>query len=356
MMSQTSVELLRELTQADAIPGHEEEVRHIFRSRLEGVGAIQKDRLGSIFCTKNGSIASPRILLDSHMDEVGFIVQSVTSAGYVKFLTVGGWWAHTLLAQRVKILTKQGKVSGIIGSTPPHLLSTGSRDKVLDIKDLYIDIGAESAEQAMERFGVKPGCAIVPYGPFMPMSNPKLFSAKAFDNRVGVGLVIETLQQLGDHPNTVIGTGSVQEEIGLRGARTVTVAADPDVAIVLEGPPADDLPGANSDTLQGKLGGGVQIRLYDPSMIANPRLTELTIETATAHQIPHQIAVRTSGGTDAGAIHQVGRGVPSIVLGVPARYVHSHVSIINIDDYRAALDLLLYLIPQLDASTVDSLV
>ena len=354
-MSQTSVELLRELTQADAIPGHEEEVRHIFRSRLEGVGAIQKDRLGSIFCTKNGSVASPRILLDSHMDEVGFIVQSVTSAGYVKFLTVGGWWAHTLLAQRVNILTKQGKVSGIIGSTPPHLLSTGSRDKVLDIKDLYIDIGAESAEQAME-FGVKPGCAIVPYGPFMPMSNPKLFSAKAFDNRVGVGLVIETLQQLGDHPNTVIGTGSVQEEIGLRGARTVTVAAEPDVAIVLEGPPADDLPGANSDTLQGKLGGGVQIRLYDPSMIANPRLTELTIETATAHQIPHQIAVRTSGGTDAGAIHQIGRGVPSIVLGVPARYVHSHVSIINIDDYRATLDLLLYLIPQLDASTVQNLV
>ena len=355
-MSETSVELLEKLTQADAIPGHEGEVREIFHSRLQGVGDIQKDRMGSIFCTKNGSVTSPRILLDSHMDEVGFIVQSVTNAGYVKFLTVGGWWAHTLLAQRVNILTKQGKVSGIIGSTPPHLLSAGSRDKVLDIKDLYIDIGAESAEQAMEQYGVNPGCAIAPYGPFMPMSNPKLFSAKAFDNRVGVGLVIETLQQLGDHPNTVVGTGSVQEEIGLRGARTVTVATEPDVAIVLEGPPADDLPGANSDTLQGKLGGGVQIRLYDPSMIANPRLTELAIETATAHQIPHQIAVRTSGGTDAGAIHQVGRGVPSIVLGVPARYVHSHVSIINIDDYRATLELLLHLIPQLDASAVDRLV
>ena len=355
-MNQTSVELLKELTQADAIPGHEGEVRQIFHSHLEGVGAIQKDRLGSIFCTKSGNAANPRVLLDSHMDEVGFIVQSVTGAGYVKFLTVGGWWAHTLLAQRVNILTKQGKVSGVIGSTPPHLLSAGSRDKVMDIKDLYIDIGAESAEQAMEEYGVKPGCPIVPYGQFIPMRNPKLFSAKAFDNRVGVGLVIETLQQLGDHPNTVIGTGSVQEEIGLRGARTVTAAAEPDVAIVLEGPPADDLPGASSDTLQGKLGGGVQIRLYDPSMIANPRLTELTIETATAHQIPHQIAVRTSGGTDAGAIHQVGRGVPSIVLGVPARYVHSHVAIINIDDYRATLDLLLHLIPQLDAGIVDNLV
>ena len=355
-MSETSVELLEELTQADAIPGHEEEVRQLFRSHLKGIGDIQKDRLGSIFCTKSGSAERPRILLDSHMDEVGFIVQHVTGAGYVKFLTVGGWWAHTLLSQRVNILTKQGKVAGVIGSTPPHLLSTGSRDKVMDIKDLYIDIGAESAEQAMEEYGVKPGCPIVPYGPFMPMRNPKLFSAKAFDNRVGVGLVIETLQQLGDHPNTVIGTGSVQEEVGLRGARTVAAAAEPDVAIVLEGPPADDLPGSSSDSLQGKLGGGVQIRLYDPSMIANPRLTELTIETATAHQISHQIAVRTSGGTDAGAIHQVGRGVPSIVLGVPARYVHSHVSIINIDDYRATLDLLLHLIPRLDSTAVDNLV
>ena len=355
-MSHESVALLMELTQADAIPGHEEEVRQIFHSRLKRVGVIQKDRLGSIFCTKGGNSEKPRILLDSHMDEVGFIVQSVTGAGYIKFLTVGGWWAHTLLAQRVNILTKQGKISGVIGSTPPHLLSAGSRDKVMDIKDLYIDIGAESAEQATEEYGVKPGCPIVPYGPFLPMRNPKLFSAKAFDNRVGVGLVIETLEQLGDHPNTLIGTGSVQEEVGLRGARTVAAAVEPDVAIVLEGPPADDLPGASSDTLQGKLGGGVQIRLYDPSMIANPRLTELTIETAAAHQIPHQIAVRTSGGTDAGAIHQVGRGVPSIVLGVPARYVHSHVSIINIDDYRATLDLLLRLIPQLDSDIVDNLV
>ena len=355
-MSEKSVELLEELTQADAIPGHEEEIREIFHSHLQGIGDIQKDRLGSIYCTKSGSAANPRILLDSHMDEVGFIVQHVTAAGYVKFLTVGGWWAHTLLAQRVNIMTRQGKATGVIGSTPPHLLSAGSRDKVLDIKDLYIDIGADSAEQAMEEYGVKPGCPIVPYDPFMPMRNPSLFSAKAFDNRVGVGLVIETLQQLGDHPNTLIGTGSVQEEVGLRGARTVTAAVDPDVAIVLEGPPADDLPGSSSDTLQGRLGGGVQIRLYDPSMIANPRLTELTIETATAHQIPHQIAVRTSGGTDAGAIHQVGRGVPSIVLGVPARYVHSHVSIINIDDYRATLDLLLHLIPRLDSTAVDNLV
>lgn len=353
-MTQKSIELLTSLTQADGVPGHEAEVREIFRSELTGVGTIATDRLGSIFCTRVGCAESPRILLDSHLDEVGFLVQRVTEAGYVKFLPLGGWWTHTLLAQRVTISTKSGKVPGIIGSVPPHLLGAGAREKVVEMKDLFIDIGAESAEQAMEEFGVLPGCPITPYGPFQPMKNSKLFAAKAFDNRVGVALVIETLLGLPEgHPNTVIGAGSVQEEVGLRGAKTVTASVQPDIAIVLEGPPADDTPGLDSGAVQGKLGGGVQIRLYDPSMIVNPKLGESVIETAKQHQIPYQIAVRQSGGTDGGSIHQVGAGVPSIVLGVPARYVHSHVSIINIDDYAATLELLSHLVREIDTSVVE---
>ena len=355
-MDETSIGLLKELTQAAGIPGHETEVQALFQSQLAGVGPIDKDRLGSIFCTKHGDAENPRVLLDSHLDEVGFIVQRVTDSGYVKFLPVGGWWAHTLLAQRVNIITKHGKVPGVIGSIPPHLLGAGSREKLMEIDNLFIDVGAENDSQAAEVFGVQPGCAIVPYGPFMPMKNPKLFSAKAFDNRLGVALVIETLHKLDGHPNTVIGAGSAQEEVGLRGARTVAQTVEPDIAIVLEGPPADDTPGGDNDAMQGKLGGGVQIRLYDPTMIPNPRLCEFVVETAKAHQIPHQLAVRQSGGTDAGSIHQVGHGVPAIVLGVPARYIHSHVSIINIDDYSATLDLLLYLLPKLDQATVDSLI
>lgn len=355
-MDEQSIELLEELTQAAGIPGHETEVKAIFQSRLAKIGPINKDRLGSIFCTKQGDARSPRVLLDSHLDEVGFVVQRVTDAGYVKFLPVGGWWAHTLLAQRVNIVTKHGKVPGVIGSIPPHLLGAGSREKVMDIQSLFIDIGADSDKQASDEFGVVPGCPIVPYGPFLPMKNPRLFSSKAFDNRLGVALVMQTLLGLGKHPNTVIGAGSAQEEVGLRGARTVAQIVQPDVAIVLEGPPADDTPGTDSDAVQGKLGGGVQIRLYDPTMIPNPRLCEYVIETAKAHQIPHQLAVRQSGGTDAGSIHQVGSGVPSIVLGVPARYVHSHVSIINSDDYSATLDLLLHLVPKLDEYTVNSFV
>ncbi len=349
-MSQESIELLQLLTQADSVPGHEAEVREIFRAELMGTGTIGTDRLGSIFCTCVGSAAFPRILLDSHLDEVGFIVQWITESGYVKFLPLGGWWAHTLLAQRVTISTKSGKVPGFIGSVPPHLLGAEARDKVVDMKELFIDIGAENREQAEEEFGVLPGCPIAPYAPFQRLKNSKLLAAKAFDNRVGVALVIETLLGLKEHPNTVIGTGSVQEEVGLRGAKTVAQCVNPDIAIVLEGPPADDTPGLNSDAVQGKLGAGVQIRLYDTSMLVNPNLGEFVIETARRHHIPYQIAVRHSGGTDGGSIHQVGAGVPSIVLGVPVRYAHSHVSIINIDDYFATLKLITHLIEEIDTS------
>ena len=136
-MNETSIELLKSLTQADGIPGYEDEVRDVFREAVSGVGPVETDKLGGIFCTHAGSTDHPRILLDSHLDEIGFVVQNVTDNGFVKFLPLGGWWAHTLLAQRVTITTKLGKVPGVVGSTPPHLLS-GSRDKVLDMKDLVL--------------------------------------------------------------------------------------------------------------------------------------------------------------------------------------------------------------------------
>ena len=351
-MSDTSIELLKSLTQADGIPGYETEVREIFRDTLTDVGPINTDRLGSIFCTHAGAAEYPRIVLDSHLDEIGFVVQNVTDNGFVKFLPLGGWWAHTLLAQRMTITTKLGKVPGVVGSTPPHLLS-GSRDKVLDMKDLFIDIGAENEEQARDEFGVLPGCPIAPYGPFMPLKNDKLFSAKAFDNRVGVAIVIEAMLRLETHPNTVIGAGSVQEEVGLRGAKTMAAGVEPDLAIVLEGPPADDTPGLSVGNSQGKLGGGVQIRIIDSSMIVNPKLADFVVETAKQHDIPYQLGVRQAGGTDGGAIHQFGRGVPSVVLGVPSRYIHSHVSIINIDDYTAALELTMHLVRAIDASVFE---
>ena len=157
------------------------------------------------------------------------------------------------------------------------------------------------------------------------------------------------------HPNRLVLTGTVQEEVGLRGAKSAAFHAKPDVAIVLEGPPADDTPGFSRAESQGRLGGGVQIRLFDPTAIANPRLVQLAIETAKAENIPHQVTVRRSGGTDAGSFHLANSGVPTVVLGVPARYIHSHNAIIDVNDYLHLVSLTVALARKLDAATVESL-
>jgi putative aminopeptidase FrvX len=353
-MNDASIDLLEELTQADGVPGHEREVAAIFERRLAGVGAIRRDRLGSIACIRKGPEGGPRILIDCHMDEVGFLVHSITAKGYVKFVAVGGWWPHTLLAQRVRIGTAHGKISGIIGSIPPHLLSADAREKVMKLEDLFIDIGAKDRAQA-EAWGVRPGCPVAPHAPAQRWHDPNLLTAKALDNRVGVALVIEALREAANHPNTLIGVGHVQEEVGMRGARTLAPVLEPDLAIVMEAPPADDTPGFDLDTAQGVLGRGVQIRLFDPTMIAHPGLADFVVETAGNRNIPHQIAVRRTGGTNAAAIHQSPGGVPSIVLGVPTRYIHSHVSIIHMDDYAAAKALLLALIAALDGRQYERL-
>lgn len=351
--SGASLALLRALTELDAVPGHEREMCDFLRRRWSSYGELGGDRLGSVSCIRRGDADEPRILIDSHVDEVGFVVQRVTPAGHLKFLPLGSWWPHTLLAQRVRILTAKGKVPGVIGARPPHLLKPAERERVLDFGELFVDVGAQDFEEAVNVFGVRPGCPIVPDASFQTLANPRLLSAKAFDNRVGVALVTETLERLGDHPNTVIGSGTVQEEIGLRGARAVAEIVRPDVALILEGPYADDTPPAERSAMQNRLGGGVHVRLYDPTMVTNPRLAEFVLEIARDRQIPHQVAVWAAGGTDAGAIHQVGPGVPSIVLGVPVRYIHSHVSLMHLDDYQAALDLVLHLVGALDRNAVE---
>jgi putative aminopeptidase FrvX len=350
-----TVGLLETLSGLDAVPGHEAEVLGFLRDRWSPHGDVGGDRLGSVFCTRVGAADGPRILIDSHVDEVGFIVQRVTPTGHVKFLPLGSWWPHTLLAQRVRILTPRGKVPGVIGARPPHALKPAERERVLDFGDLFVDVGAEDHDQAVGGYGVRPGCPIVPDVPFRTLTNPRLLTGKAFDNRVGVALVTEVLEQLSHHPNTVIVSGCVQEEVGMRGARAVADIVRPDVALILEGPYADDTPPLERSAMQCRLGGGVHVRLYDPTMVTHPRLAEFVIATAQRHGIPHQIAVWAAGGTNAGAIHQVGPGIPSIVLGVPVRYIHSHVSVMHLDDYEAARSLVLRLAAALDRGAVEAI-
>jgi putative aminopeptidase FrvX len=356
-MRTKAISLLQELTEAHSVSGHEDEVRAIFVDELGESGELSADRNGSVFCETGDE--GPRVMVTGHMDEIGFMVQNITHDGFIQFVGIGGWWEHNLLSQRVEILTRGGdKVLGVIASRPPHFLPEAQRRQVMAMDQMFIDVGAESRRDVEDKFGIALGDPVAPVAAFTALGREDLFLAKAFDNRVGMACTIQAGQILAQsaHPNQLILCGTVQEEVGLRGAKTAAVFARPDVAIVLEGPPADDAPGFNRAECQGRLGGGVQIRMFDPTAITNPRLARLAIETAREEGIPHQVTVRRSGGTDAGSFHVANEGIPSIVLGVPARYIHSHNAIIDLNDYLHLLSLTIALVRRLDEETVEGLV
>jgi endoglucanase len=346
---------LQQLVNAHGPSGSESEVAAIMGRYLAGVGAISGDRLGSFVCEKKGASKGPRIMLAGHLDEVGFMVKSITKEGFVRFLPLGGWWGHVVLAQRLVIRTRKGDVLGVVGSKPPHELKDEDRKRVLEIRDLYIDVGATSDFDVRKRLDIRPGDYITPDSPFTVMSNPDMLLAKAWDNRIGCALAAETVRQLRGkrHPNTVFAVATVQEEVGLRGAQTSAFKVQPDVGIALDVGIAHDTPGTEGDE---RLGGGPLVVIYDASSIPNRNLLDLVDDTAKKLKLALQFESVERGGTDAGKIHVTGQGVPSISMGVPARYIHSHVSIIHRRDYEQTVRLLVALVQRLDQRTVDRLV
>lgn len=347
----TSIELLTRLSNAHAVPGTEDEVRSIFHEALKGSGAITVDRIGN-FLLRRVHAGRPHIGVDCHMDEVGFMVQSITPEGYLRVLGLGGWSVSTLPAQRVVVLGSKGKVPGIFGSLPPHFQKEGTGSP--GIEDLFIDVGADS-EARVREWGIRPGSPVCPDVQVRATRDPKRLIGKAFDNRAGCAACIETAQRTQDLPVNTTFIGAVQEEGGLRGATVVSTTHPMDLMIVLEGTPADDAPGMLTPASQGVLGKGVQIRCYDPTHLANARLVDWAISVAETNAIPFQLAVRRSGGTNAGRYHLAAHGIPTIVLGVPARYIHSHQSMIDLDDYAATVALTEALIRELDSPTYQSL-
>lgn len=350
------LQLLREITDAPGVPGYERAVRQVIETHLAGLAEIQGDRLGSVIAKKVGSAPTPKVMLAGHMDEIGFMVTYITKEGYLKFQALGGWWDQVLLAQRVVVHTTSGPVPGVIGSKPPHMLGPDERKKMVEKKDMFIDVGASSRQEA-ESFGIRPGDPVVPDSRFQTMKNPKLLMAKAWDDRVGCALFIDVIKAIGpDHPNTIYGVGTVQEEVGLRGATTSSNLVQPDVGFALEVDIAGDTPGIGEHEAQAKLGHGPSLLIYDGSLIPNLRLRDLVIETAHSESIPLQFNAMAGGGTDAGRMHITGGGTPAVVLGVPSRYIHSHTAIIHRDDYDQLVKLLIAVIKRLDATTVAGLV
>ena len=347
-------QLLQSLTDAHGVPGYEAGVRAVLRDLMAPLGELTQDKLGSLVGHQPGE--GPKVMLAGHMDEIGFVVTYVSDEGFIKFLPLGGWWDQVLLGQRVLIQTHRGDVLGVIGAKPPHLLPADERNKIVEKKDMYIDIGATSRAE-VQAAGVRPGDPIVPDSRFTVLANPKTYMAKAFDNRVGCALVVEALRhfQSNAHPNDLYGVQTVMEEIGLRGATTSVRAVDPDVAIILEADICGDVPGIKPEQSNVKLGGGPGLLLYDARMIPNLKLRDLVIDTAAEHNIPLQFSNMPGGATDGGAIHVHGLGVPTVVIGVPARHIHSHGSIIHRDDFDHAVQLVTAVVAKLDAATVAGL-
>lgn len=353
-----TLSMLKELTDAKGIPGNEREVREVMKKYITPYAdEITTDGLGGLIAKKEGQANGPKIMLSGHLDEVGFMVKQIDDKGFIRFQTVGGWWSQVMLAQRVTVVTSKGEsITGVIGSKPPHVLSPEARKKPFDIKDMFIDIGATSKEEA-ESWGVRPGDMIVPYFEFTVMKNEKFLLAKAWDNRIGCAIVVDVLKNLQkeNHPNIVYGVATAQEEVGLRGAKTAAYKIEPDIGIALDVGTAGDTPGMTEKESLSKLGDGPQIIVYDHSLVSHRGLREFVVDLAEELNIPYQFESIPGGGTDAGAISLTKAGVPALAITVSTRYLHSNASVIHRDDYENTVKLVTEVVKRLDWDTVNTI-
>lgn len=353
-MNQETMDLFKTLTELPGAPGSEHQVRKFMKEQMaKYADEIMQDRLGGIFGVKYGDTQGPKVMVAGHMDEVGFMVTSITDNGLIRFQTLGGWWSQVLLAQRVQIITDEGPVTGVIASIPPHLLDEAKRNKPMAIEDMLIDVGADNEEEARQ-IGIKEGQQIVPVCPFTPLANSKKILAKAWDNRYGCGLAIELLKELHTEnlPNTLYSGATVQEEVGLRGAKVAANMIKPDIFYALDASPANDMTG-KKDAF-GKLGEGVLLRIFDRTMVTHRGMREFVLDIAESNNIKYQYFV-SPGGTDAGSVHVANQGVPSAVIGICSRYIHTSGSIIHTDDYAAAKELLKQLVKNTDKTTMETI-
>lgn len=335
-----SVQLLEKLSTAFGVSGFEDEVRQVIHQFVKPlVDEVRIDALGNLIATRHGK-PDFTLMLDAHMDEVGLIVSYIEEKGFLRFATVGGWDARILPAQVVKVRTREGRlITGVIGSLPPHVLKPEDREKPFKLEDLFIDVGASSAEE-VRKMGIRIGDPAVPYYPFERLSE-NLVGGKAFDDRAGCAVAIRVLHEL-QRENldlTLVCNFAIGEETGLRGARAAAYSINPNVALALEGTIGADVPGVVPARQPTALGKGPAITIADSSLIVSRRIVEALEQIAEKLRISYQYKLPIYGGTDAGAIHTTRGGILSGVLSVPCRYIHSQFSLMRLDDFENTVKL-----------------
>jgi endoglucanase len=344
--------LLRRLSEAPGPSGFEEPVRRIMVPELRAVtDNLRYDGLGSVIAQQGST--GPRIMLDAHMDELGGMVRRATPDGFLSMQMLGGWLDQAIAGQRWIIIGAKGPVHAVTGIRDVHLTSGDERTRLIPRDAVFLDVGATSAA-GVAALGIAPGDPVIPDSAFEVMNGTQNYLGKAWDDRVGCAVLIEAARRLraGGHPNQVFFAATVQEEIGLRGARASTAIIKPDIGIAIEGGVTGDAGGAHPEESQAKLGAGPGIFLYDSSALPNRKLVALVRDTARAKGIPLQSDLVQGYGDDSAEIQTVGGGAPTVNLVVPARYTHVHNGIINRRDFDGMVDLVVALIQRLDAATV----
>ena len=355
-MEAKTEQLIKTLTEMKGTSGHEGRIRDFMRSELTPlVDRIEQDGLGGIFGVRDSKQEdAPRIMIAAHMDEVGFMVTNITPNGMFKVSPLGGWNPYVVSAQRFTLLTRKGDYPIISSSIPPHLLrAAGGQQAAVKVTDILFDAGFTSREEALE-YGCRPGDTIVPDVETIWTANKKRMISKSWDNRYGCTVVLEALKAVKDEtlPNTLIVGANVQEEVGLRGTGPSVTKFNPDLFFAVDCSAADDINGSKETF--GHLDQGFLLRILDPGMVTLPRMKEFLEDTALTHNIPFQYFV-SQGGTDAGKAHLMNQGVPSAVIGVCARYIHTHQTMFSIKDYEAAREMVIQTIRALDRSTVNTI-
>ncbi|EKK5927141.1 aminopeptidase [Enterobacter hormaechei] len=348
-----NIDLLKSLCDASAVSGDEQEARDILIDTLEGhADEITFDGLGSVIARKG--TRGPKVAIVGHMDEVGFMVTHITGAGFIRFDTIGGWWSQSMLNHRVTIRTRSGaKIPGVIGSVAPHALSEKQKQQPMTFDEMFIDIGANSREE-VEKYGIAMGDFFCPEANFARWGDDKIV-AKALDNRVGCALMAELLLTVNNPNITLYGVGSVEEEVGLRGAQTSAECIKPDVVIVLDTAVAGDVPGIDAIKYPLNLGDGPGVMLFDKRYFPSQKLVALLRQSAEKQGAPLQFSTMKTGATDGGRYNVMGGGRPVVALCLPTRYLHANNGMISQKDYDAALNMVHELLMSLDETQVAAL-
>lgn len=349
MSFEKEIKLVEELCMTPGISGFEENIAEIIKRELKDVAdEIETDAMGNVIATKKGSSKKgPRVMLAAHMDEIGLMVRYIDDNGFIRFSTIGGINDQLLMNQTVVIHSKNGDVTGVIGSKPPHVTKPEERKKVVPYDEMFIDIGAKDKEQCEEMVSVGDPITFKTWFEAFPND---LVMCKALDNRLGCYVMIEVLKRI-DSKATVYGVGTTQEEVGLKGAKVTSYKLNPDMAFALDVTLSGDHPGIKPDEAPVVIGKGPALILIDADGrgIMTPKIIrDLLINTSEKEGIPYQLEVSSGGTTDGTAIHLTREGIPTGVLSVPTRYIHTTVSVASMEDVENTIKLIVAVINSLE--------